>query len=214
MGAGASLNPRRRYFLGLAVFGSQLPAVDEVLELLLVLVGMPVGFVPEDAALLDEVFEGRPRVPRGSEAQLSSGLRRGQGPAPAKEIHELRRQGRQPALSQRKRCQLETDRRQQRCMELARGVEERRQRLRAGRGDVVRTGRPALGGEVEGFDAVVAMDQLQSGVVTRNGGHELEIEVSGEWLRLVRIEAVAETQSEQIDARVADGEVRDVRLDL
>ncbi len=99
-------------------------------------------------------------------------------------------------------------------MELARGVEERRQRLSPGCGDVVCAGRPPLRREVKGLDAVVAMNQLQDGVVPGHRRHELEVEVPGQRLGLVRVKAVAEAERQQIDAGVAVGEVRYVRLDL
>jgi hypothetical protein len=72
----ARFRPRRRlgqhaFHLTIPVRGGELAAVDEVLELLLVLVGVPVGLVAEDAALLDEVLKRRARVALGSEAQLA-----------------------------------------------------------------------------------------------------------------------------------------------
>src|SRR2546430_8340414 len=70
--------------LTLAVGRRQLAAVDEVLQLLLVLVGMAVGVVAEHAALLDEILERRPRVPRRPQTPLSGrfGRREGSGPTP------------------------------------------------------------------------------------------------------------------------------------
>src|SRR5437879_13371356 len=55
--------------LPLAVGRRQLPAVDEILELLLVLVGVPVRLVPQHASLLDEVFERRAGVTGGAETE-------------------------------------------------------------------------------------------------------------------------------------------------
>ncbi len=73
MGAAATRS-RSANFFAFAVLGSWLPAVDEVLQLFLVLVGVPVGLVAEHAPLLDEVFKRGSRVPCGSEAQLPCGL--------------------------------------------------------------------------------------------------------------------------------------------
>ena len=99
-------------------------------------------------------------------------------------------------------------------MQLARGVEKCRQRLSALSGDVVGAGRPPLGREVKGLDTVVTMNQLQDGVVPGHCRHELEVEVPGQRLGLVWVEAVAETQRQEIDAGVAVGEVGYVRLDF
>src|SRR6266851_4115985 len=49
----------------------------------------------------------------------------------------------------------------------------------------------APGGEVEGLDAVVAVNQLQGRVETRHRWHHFEVEVPRERLRLIWIEAVA-----------------------
>src|SRR5467141_1850795 len=88
-GAEGSLS-RRVDALRLAVLRGDLPAVNEVLELLLVLICVPVRLVAEDAPLLDEVFERGPGIARGSEAQLAGRLRRGEGASPTQQIEELR----------------------------------------------------------------------------------------------------------------------------
>ncbi len=75
MGAVATRS-RSANFFAFAVLGSQLPAVDEVLQLFLVLIGVPVGLIAEHAPLLDEVLKRGWGVPRGAEAQLPGGLRR------------------------------------------------------------------------------------------------------------------------------------------
>src|SRR4029077_16544532 len=97
-------------FFAFAVFRSQLPAVDEVLQLLLVLIGVPVGLVPKHAPLLDEVFKRRSCVPRGRETQRPACRCRRYRPTPPKQSHERRGKRRQPGPPQRKRRQLETDR--------------------------------------------------------------------------------------------------------
>src|SRR4029077_2729392 len=97
-------------FFAFAVFRSQLPAMDEVLQLLLVLIGVPVGLVAKHAPLLDKVFKRRSCVPRCAETQLPCSLHSRYRPAPAKQIHELRGKRRQPGPPQRKGRQLETDR--------------------------------------------------------------------------------------------------------
>jgi hypothetical protein len=48
--------------------------VDEVLQLFLVLVAVPVRLVAQDAALLDEILKGRARVTRRAEAELAGRL--------------------------------------------------------------------------------------------------------------------------------------------
>src|SRR5216684_7040535 len=128
MGAVATRS-RSANFFAFAILGSRLPAVDEVLQLFLVLVGVPVGLIAEHASLLDEVLKRRSRVPGGAEAQLPGGFCSRQRPAPTKQIHELWGKRRQPAPPQRKRGELETDGGQHRGMELARGVKKCRQRL-------------------------------------------------------------------------------------
>jgi len=99
-------------------------------------------------------------------------------------------------------------------MQLARAVEKVRQRHASRRRDVVRAGRAALGRQAKRFDAVIAMGELERGVVARHRWHQLQVEVLGERLRLVSVEAVAESQHEDVDARVASGEVVHVGLDL
>ncbi len=73
MGAVATRS-RSANFFAFAVLGSQLPAVDEVLQLFLVLVGVPVRLIAEHAPLLDEVLKRGSRVPCGAKAQLPGGL--------------------------------------------------------------------------------------------------------------------------------------------
>jgi len=65
--------------------------VDEVLELLLVLVCVPVWFVAEHSPLLDEILKRGLRVARGAKAQLAGGFRRRQASPPADQVEELRR---------------------------------------------------------------------------------------------------------------------------
>ena len=84
MGAGASLSgllaDRHLGPIGFAlpVLRGQLPRVDEVLELLLVLIRMRVEGVAQDPPLLGEVLEGGTRVTRGAEAKLARSLGRRQ----------------------------------------------------------------------------------------------------------------------------------------
>jgi len=99
-------------------------------------------------------------------------------------------------------------------MQLAGGIEKFRKRLSSGGGDVIGAGRPALGSESKRLHAVVAVDHLQRRVVTRDRRHQLEIEVSRQRLGLIRVEAVAETQRQQVDAGVSDREVGDIGLHL
>ena len=58
MGAGAGRSSRNLLDLGFAVRRCDLPAVDEVFELLLVLIRVAVGLVAKHATLLDEILEG------------------------------------------------------------------------------------------------------------------------------------------------------------
>jgi hypothetical protein len=99
-------------------------------------------------------------------------------------------------------------------VKLAGRVEQRGKRLVARRGDVVGAGRPALGRKHHRLDAVVTVDQLDRGVVPDHGRHHFEVEVASERLRLIRVEAVADSEREDRDVRVADAEVAHIRLDL
>ena len=92
-------------------------------------------------------------------------------------------------------------------MQLAGGVKQFRQRLSSGGGDVVRAGRPALGGQQHRLDAVVPVDELYGRVVPGGCGHDLEVEVARQRLRFLRVEAVAEPQHQHGDARVTACEV-------
>src|SRR5260370_3352246 len=121
--AGASLSGQLGFF-GLGVLGSQLAAVDEVFELLLVLIRVAIGLVPEHSSLLDEVVKRRLGVAGGSEAELARGFRDGKGATPAQEVQQLRGQGGQSAASQAKYGQLQPDRREQRRVQLACGVQQ------------------------------------------------------------------------------------------
>src|SRR5712691_2492762 len=67
MGAVATRSRSANVF-AFAVLGSQLPAVDEVLQLFLVLIGVPVRLIAEHAPLLDEVLKRGSRVPCGGKA--------------------------------------------------------------------------------------------------------------------------------------------------
>src|ERR1700738_228648 len=133
-GAEGSLSRHLRA-LGLAVLRRKLPAVDEVLELLFVLVGVPVRLVSQHAPLLDEVFERRPGIARGAEAKVARRLRCGEGSSPSEQVEELGGQRREPAPPQCKRGELQPDGREERRMQLAGGVEQFRKRLRSGGGD-------------------------------------------------------------------------------
>src|SRR2546425_6048755 len=113
--------------------------MDEVLELLLVLVGVAVGFVAKDAALLDEVLERGACVARGTEAQLAGGLGGGERPTPAQEVQQLRRQRSNPGPPESARRDTATARGQQRGVELACRVERRVESFGARRREVVRT---------------------------------------------------------------------------
>src|SRR2546429_5898058 len=84
--------------LTLAVGRRQLAAVDEVLQLLLVLVGMAVGVVAEHAALLGEVLERRPRVTRGPKTPLAGGFGRRERSAPTQPVEQPRPTGNDAGL--------------------------------------------------------------------------------------------------------------------
>jgi len=58
------------------------------------------------------------------------------------------------------------------------------------------------------------MDQLQRWIVSGDRGHHLEVQIAGEGLRLVGVEAVGEPECQDVDLGVAKPEVADVRLDL
>src|SRR6266850_7695968 len=188
--------------LALSVLGRQLARVYEVLELLLVLVSVAVGRIAKDATLLDEVLERGARVSRGTEAKLAGGLGHGQRAAPAEEVKELRREKCHPGLSNGESRQLEPDWREQRRVQLACGVEQLGQRLWPWRGDVVSAGGPSLGRQRHRLDAVVAVDQLERRVVAGHGRDHLEVQVAGERLRLVRVQAVGKAQHEGADVGV------------
>src|SRR5439155_5358454 len=87
--------------LAFQVRGRDLAAVDEVLQLFLVLVGVPVGLVAEDAPLLDEVLESGAGVAPGAEAELACGLGRRERAAPAQQVEQLRREERDARLPDR-----------------------------------------------------------------------------------------------------------------
>src|ERR1700694_4375815 len=99
-------------------------------------------------------------------------------------------------------------------MQLARAVKQLQQRLAARCGDVVGAGGAALGRQPNCFDAVVAMGQLERRVEGGYGWNHLEVEVFGQGLGLISVEAVPKTEHEDVDAGVARGEVVHVGLDL
>src|SRR5207248_2060384 len=129
--------------LPVSILRRHLPAVDEVFELFLVLVRVPVGLVAEHPPLLDEVLERRARVSRGPEAKLSRRLGGRKGSAPSEKVEQLRGEKGRPRLADGERRHAEADGRQQGRMELASGVQQRRERLVAGRGGVVGAAGPA-----------------------------------------------------------------------
>src|SRR5450756_565321 len=148
MAAGASLSRslgrRRRRTVSLAlhalpVLRGDLACVDEVLQLLLVLVRVAIGRVAQHAALLGEVLEGGARVTFGPEAKLARGFGSREGASPAQQVEQLRREEGDPRLAHRECRQLESERGEQRSVQLARGIEELGERLRPRCGDVVRT---------------------------------------------------------------------------
>ena len=116
---------------GVAVDRNRLAAVDEVLQLLLVLIRVAVRLVPQDAPLLDEVVECGARVARGAESQQASGLGGGKRAAPAQEVEQLRRKKGESAPPHREGGQLDPERRDERKVQLAGAVEQRGQRLAA-----------------------------------------------------------------------------------
>ena len=111
MAAGGSLSfltglRQRPIRLDPAVLRRQLAGVDEVLQLLLVLVGVAVGRVAEDAALLDEILKRRARISSRAEAKLARGFGHREGAAPAEQVKELRRKECDACLTDRKRFGL------------------------------------------------------------------------------------------------------------
>jgi hypothetical protein len=58
------------------------------------------------------------------------------------------------------------------------------------------------------------MRELEGRIEPGHGRHDLEVQVPGQGLRLVSVEAIPETKHEDVDAGVACGEVGDVGLDL
>src|SRR5437867_13075237 len=80
------LPPRSTLFPYTTLFRS-----DEVLELLLVLVGVPVGLVAENSPLLNEVLERGAGVARRPEPELARRFGRGQRAAPPQEVEEIGR---------------------------------------------------------------------------------------------------------------------------
>src|SRR5205807_3162283 len=75
-----------------AIDRSRLAAVDEVLELFLVLIRVTVRLVPQDAPLLDVVVERRARVACRAEPQQARGFGGRQRPAPSQQVEQLRRE--------------------------------------------------------------------------------------------------------------------------
>src|SRR5450759_3960019 len=209
--AGGRLGP---VWFRLPILRRKLAGVDKVFQLLLVLIRVAVRCVPEYAALLGEVFEGGARVTRGAEAELARRFGDRQCASPAQEVEELWRKKRHARLAHRERGQLEPEGREQWSVQLARGVEELGKRLRSGRRDVVGAGGPSLRREDHRGDAIVAMDELEGGIVTGDRRHDLEVQVPGERLRLLRVEAVREAKHEDVDGGIPQREVADIRLDL
>jgi len=74
----------------LSVRGRNLPTVDEVLELFLVLVDPVIGLVAQHAPVLDEVLESGASVPAGAESELASRLGGRKRASPAQQIEQLR----------------------------------------------------------------------------------------------------------------------------
>src|ERR1700693_1182613 len=216
MAAGANRSPYLSHprNVTVAVLGCDLAGVDEVLQLLFVLVRVAIGRVAQDAALLSEVLERRASVACGTEAKLARGFGRRQRASPAQQVEELRRQERDACFADRKCGELETYGREQWSVQLPGGIEELGQRLRTRRGDVVRAGRSALGRQDHRLDAVVSVDELQRGIVACDRRHPLEVEVPGERLRFVGVQAVGESEGQDVDVGVSQPKVADVRLDL
>src|SRR5947207_1267947 len=158
MGAAGSLSLDRFAVARLAVDWNRLAAVDEVFELLLVLVRVTVRLVAQDAPLLDVVVESSARVARGAEPKHARGFGGGQRAAPAQQVEQLRREKGQSASPHRQGGELDSERRDERKVQLACAVEKARQRLRPCGCDVVRAGGAALGRQGHRFDAVIAMD--------------------------------------------------------
>src|SRR5207248_1424409 len=100
--------------LAFSIGGGELAAVDEVLELLLVLVGMAVRLVAKYPPLLDEVLECAARVACGPKAKLARGFGRGQGPPPTQQVEQLRGEEGDAGVADGERGQAQAERRQQR----------------------------------------------------------------------------------------------------
>src|SRR5258706_13033724 len=103
---------RFRLDLTVAAGRWRLAAVDEVLELLLVLVGVPVRLVAKHPTVLDEVFERCARVAGRAKAQLPGRFGRGEGPAPPQQVEQLRREERDAGGAERERGQAQAQRRE------------------------------------------------------------------------------------------------------
>src|SRR5206468_2392345 len=124
VGAAGSPSFLRFAIARLAVDGNRLAAVDEVFELLFVLIRVTVRLVAQDAPLLDVVVERGARVARGAEPQQARGLGGGQRAAPAQQIEQLRREKGQSASPHRQGGELDSERGDERKVQLARAVEK------------------------------------------------------------------------------------------
>src|ERR1700682_1863202 len=58
------------------------------------------------------------------------------------------------------------------------------------------------------------MDELQGWIVAGDRWHHFEIEISSQRLGLIWVEAVGKSERQDVDLRIAQPEVGDVRLDL
>src|SRR5712691_10126701 len=124
VGAAGSPSLHRFAVVALAVDRSRLAAVDEVFELLFVLIHVPVRLVTQHAPLLDEVVERGARVACGAESQQARGPGGGERAAPAQQVEQLRRQKGKSALSHCEGGELDSERRDERKVQLAGAVEQ------------------------------------------------------------------------------------------
>src|SRR5258708_24237160 len=151
--------------------------MDEVLQFLLVLIGVPIRRIAQHAPLLGEVLEGRARVPSGAKTELPRGLGSRERTSPTQKVEELRRQERDPCLAYAECGQLQAYRGKQGSVQLAHRLEEPGQGLHTRSSDGVSAGRAALGRKDHRRHAVVAVDELKRGIVTRYRRHHLQVAV-------------------------------------
>src|SRR5258708_1562629 len=121
--------------------------MDEVLQFLLVLIGVPIRRIAQHAPLLGEVLEGRARVPSGAKTELPGGLGSRERTSPPQKVEELRRQERDACLAYGECGQLQAYRGKQGSVQLAHLIEEPGKGLHSRSSDFVSPGRASLGGK-------------------------------------------------------------------